>query len=304
MLRRLMPDVLNSAILKLDYSKICEIRLRRNSPVVVNYAGKNKPLTTNCFSGEKIYASGEIIDFVIKKATENSLYAYNNQLKQGFITAKGGIRLGVAGESVNSDNFMPTTIKNIQAVNIRVPHEVKDCSAVAFKFIYSNDYGVKSTLIISPPGAGKTTYLRDIARRLSLIDDKVFNVLLVDERFELASVLDGLPMLDVGKYTDVVSGASKKFAFTNGIRVLRPDVIITDEVMSEEDVWSCINAINSGVKVIASIHANNIREIEEKEGFSGIIKSRCFERYVILSNKESVGLCQSVFDKELNCIYF
>ena len=303
MFERLLPDVINRALVKYDRRKICEIRLRRNAPVIINYIGKNKTLTYGN-ANESVYASGEIIDFVLKKATENSLYAYNNQIKQGFITARGGIRLGISGESVNSDSFMPTTIKNIHSINMRIPHEVKDCSSLVFSFIYSKDNGIKSTLIISPPGAGKTTYLRDICRKLSNLDEKIYNTMLVDERFELASTLDGCPMLDVGKFTDVVSGASKEFAFSNGIRALKPDVIITDEIMNESDALACVNAVNSGVKVIASIHAENIHEIEQRQGVNALIKSKVFERYVILSNKRGIGLCESIYDESLKCVYF
>ena len=303
MIYRLLPQEINNTLINYDMQKIQEIRLRRNAPVVINYQGKNCVLK-RMSGGEPVFVTKEMIEYVLKRATENSLYAYNNQIKQGFITARGGIRLGIAGESVNSDKFMPTTIKNINSINIRVPHEVKDCSAFVFNYIYSKDYGIKNSLIISPPGAGKTTYLRDIARKISGIEDKVFNTLLVDERFELASTLDGEPMLDVGTYTDIVSGASKEFAFSNGIRVLRPDIIITDELMSEADVDACINAVNSGVKVIASIHANSISELKERQGINKILTARCFERYFLLSNKNKVGECISVYDENHKCIYF
>lgn len=300
MLQALLSQKIYSKVATLDFIKLQEIRLRRNAPVQVNYNGEKKYLTYD--SGEKIFVQREDIERALKVATENSLYAFNNQIKQGFITARGGIRLGIAGESVNADNFMPTTIKNISSINIRIPHEVVGCSKVAFKFIASESE-IKNTLIISPPGAGKTTFLRDIARNISHLD-KIYNCLLVDERFELASCLDGQPMLDVGENTDVVSGANKKFAFTNGIRTLRPDVIITDELIGEEDALACKYAIRSGVKVIASIHANNHVELLDKSEFKPLLNGKYFERIIILSNRRGVGTIEKILDEGLNCIYF
>lgn len=301
MLRELLPPVIFTAFASLDEKKIYEVRLRRNSPIVINYGGKNKVLT---FSGtnEKVYSSTSIIEYVIKQATESSLYAFHSQIKQGFITAKGGIRLGIAGESVMSDNFVPTTIKNINSIDIRLPHEVVGCANIAYKFI-NNANGIKNTLIVSPPGAGKTTFLRDIARLLSS-GEEIYNTLLVDERYEIASCVDGLPLLDIGEHTDVVSGANKMFAFTNGIRALKPDIIITDELISEEDGDAVIRAIRSGVKVIASIHANTHLELKDKKEFKELINGGYFERIIVLSGKNGPGTYEGIYDQNFKCVYF
>ncbi len=300
MLKWLLPENIYSLVERLDIAHLEEIRLRRNCPALVMYKGKNMHLTYP--SGEKVYVTTKELELVLRSATENSLYAYNSQIKQGYITAKGGIRIGIAGESVSSDNFMPTTIKNISSIHIRIPHEVVGCSKEVFKFIAS-DNGVKSTLIISPPGAGKTTLLRDIARNISKLD-RIYNCLLVDERFELASCCDGVAMLDVGENTDIVSGGTKKYAFTNGIRALRPDIIITDELMSEDDILACKTAMRSGVKVIASVHANNHLDLFEKYDFKELMTKKIFERYIVLSSNKGVGTIEQILDENLNCIYF
>jgi len=302
MVRTILSDNLIRLIEKLNLNNVYEIRLRRNCPVIINYLGENIRLKND--SGENVYVTNVMLEQVLKKATEYSLYAFNSQIKQGFITARGGIRIGIAGESVNSDNFVPTTIKNINSINIRIPHEVIGCSKQAFKFIYNKESGVKNTLIIAPPGAGKTTFLRDICRNFSQIQDKIYNTLLVDERFEISSTVNGDCMLDVGMYTDVVSGANKMFAFTNGIRSLKPDIIITDELMGGEDVEACKRAIKSGVKVIASVHANNHREIMDRVEFKELITARYFERIITLSNRCGPGMVETILDENLNCIYF
>lgn len=305
MFRWLFDDQLKRLFDRLDFSKLYEIRLRRNCPIIINYNGKNVYLLTDGVEhGEKVYVNAQMIEKVLRKATENSLYAYNNQLKQGYITARGGVRIGVAGETVPSENLLPLTIKNVNSLNIRIPHEVIGCSKNIFKFIYNNESGIKNTLIISPPGAGKTTILRDIANKISSETNRIYNVLIVDERFEIAACVDGEAMLSVGSHTDIISGSTKKFGFVNGVRVLKPDVIITDELISEDDSLACVGAINSGVKVIASIHAKNHIEVLNKKSFSFLLKERYFERIIILSDRNGPGTCEMVYDQELKCLYF
>lgn len=299
MLGDLLPQNILNAIAGLKIDNLQEIRLRRNGPIVVCYKGQNQLLLSG---QEKIFANSGMIEYILRRATENSLYAYTNEIRRGFITAKGGIRIGLAGESVGADNFMPSTIKNIHSLNIRIPHEVKNCSAKVFKFIYQAGV-VKNTLIISPPGAGKTTLLRDLARKISE-EGPSTNVLLVDERYELAACENGESMLDVGEYTDVITGANKKYAFTSGIRALRPDVIITDELIDIEDANACKTAIRSGVKVLASIHANSHIDLLDKQEFKDLINGQYFERIVVLSNRRGVGTCEAIYDEKLKCIFF
>ena len=299
-IRNILPEKVVKCLEIFNFNDIYEIRMRRNAPIVVNVRGRNVKLRGQ---DSLIFVDNNLIDYVLKRATEYSIYAYNNQIRQGFITAKGGIRIGVAGESVSSDSFLPTTIKNIHSINIRIPHQVNDCARNIFKFIYTKEKGVKNTLIISAPGAGKTTYLRDISRLLSDNCNPIMNCLVVDERFEIASVVNGEPMLDVGYFTDIVSGSNKQYAFTNGIRSLRPDVILTDELVGVQDYEACKVAIRSGVKVIATIHSNDIVELRQKEEIKSLLGGAYFERYVVLSS-ENVGECVAVYDQNFECIYF
>lgn len=299
----LLPPAIKECFSNLNLEKIYEVRIRNDMPVVVNYGGKNM-LLKNPKTNEIQVATSEEIEYILKIATENSIYAYNSQIKQGFITAKGGIRIGVAGASVVSDSYLPKTLKDICGLNIRIPHQIRDCSQIAFKFIYSPTSGVRSTLIISPPGAGKTTILRDLACQISRKTNRVYNMLIVDERYELASVVNGTAMLDIGDFADIVSGGGKQFAFENGIRALRPDVIITDELVCESDVLACETAIMSGVKVIASVHGTSISDLKQKQCFRQLFSSHCFERYVVLSNRSGAGTYDGIFDENENCIYF
>ena len=154
------------------------------------------------------------------------------------------------------------------------------------------------TLIISPPGAGKTTFLRDLAWQIS---DKyhLLNTLVLDERGEIAAEHLGERQLDVGASTDVLTGCGKSFGFENGIRSMRPDVIITDEVATKEDVGMIRLAARSGVSVIASVHASGIDEIRQKPYFADLVTEQIFDRYVVLGIKDSAGAVMGVYDRNL-----
>jgi stage III sporulation protein AA len=165
-----------------------------------------------------------------------------------------------------------------------------------------SDRKIKNTLIISPPGCGKTTYLRDISRKLCELSD-VINVLIIDERFEIASQYGGARLLNVGKYVDVLSGCDKTYGFREGVRTLRPDVIITDELVSEDDVKACNNAIMSGITVVASAHAQDINDLKNKAIFKELFSSGCFDRYIVLSANNGPGTVECVYNESFEYLY-
>lgn len=302
MLSSILPETVYSAISKLPFNTLNEIRLRVGKKIVVCLAGKSYYLSANGLSNnnEGIYVDRQMIEYVIKQATEYSLYALNNQIKQGFISLQGGIRIGLAGEVV-FENKILKTIKNCSSLNIRVPHEVKNCSLNAFNYILKENF--HNTLILSPPGCGKTTFIRDLVYQLSN-HNYCYNVLIADERFEIASVTNGEPQLNVGEFTDVYSGCTKSFAFENGIRSLRPDIIVTDEIATEKDVEAINYASACGVGVLASAHCENIAEFKRKPYFEELIKNKVFKRIVVLSNKKGPGTYEGIYDENLSFIYF
>ena len=153
---------------------------------------------------------------------------------------------------------------------------------------------VKNTLIISPPGAGKTTLIRDITKKLSN-EKNVTNILVVDERFEIAGAYNA--MFDLGDSVDVISGSKKSFAFEGCLKTMNPSVIVTDEISKEEDIEEIKQAIRSGVKVIATAHAENVNDLKIKKYLSSLIDGRYFERVVVLSKRNGVGTIESVYDE-------
>lgn len=301
MLSKILPkELMNIIQSKFDLSSIYEIRIRRNLPICINVSGVYKELKT--YSDNKtIYADKRLIDYVILRATESSLYCYNNQLKNCFITAVGGFRIGVCGEVVYDDAGKIKTIKNISSLNIRVPHEVINCSKPIMRYIIEENK-VHSCLIISPPCCGKTTIIRDVARAIGATG-KLLNILIVDERYEICAESNGDTLLNVGQYTDCFSGASKEVGFREGVRALRPDVIICDELASEEDVDSVKLSINSGVSVIATAHSNNFSNFRRKPYFRELINEKYFDYYVCLSQRNGVGTIENVFDGELRSVW-
>ena len=297
---KILPDWLAEKITTnyvLDY--VYEIRVRLNKPISINYKGKYQSICDR--EGYRIcpvIASADLIRYIVTAATKHSIYAYNNQIKNCYISAGSGVRIGVCGKAVyNGDNI--ETIKNITSLNIRIPHEVKNCSNKIINLICDTE--VRNTLIISPPGSGKTTLVRDIVSKLSN-EKNITNILVVDEREEISFGEDGISF-SIGDYVDVVLSSKKSFAFNECLKTMNPSVIVTDEISGEEDIASIKQAIKSGVKVIATAHATNIHDIKSKLYFSDILEKKYFERIVVLSKRNGIGTIECVYDENLRGIF-
>ncbi len=301
MLKEILSERLYSAVTKIPYKNLCELRLRLDNPVVVNIDGENYYLNDNELSksnANAIVINSGTLQSIMQRLVKRSLYSVNDQLINGYIAYDGGIRVGVCGEVVTADNEIKT-IKNISSLNFRFPHLCKNCSLGIYDYIFSNRE-INNTLIVSPPGAGKTTYLRDIIEQLS-IRNNLLNILVIDERQELMSVFNGEDIIKL-KNVDCYSNSTKKFAFNNGIRSMKPDVIITDEINIEKDLEDIENAMTSGVKVIASIHASSINDLRNKKTFNEVILKKLFSRYIFLSKDNGVGTLNGVFNENLHLI--
>jgi len=301
MFDELFSDRICSALKKIPYKNLCELRLRTDNPIVVNILGDNYYLCDDKLSKSSdcaICVSSGMLQNILQRLCNHSLYSINDQIIDGYISYDGGIRVGVCGEVVSVDNKIKT-IKNISSLNFRFPHFIKNCSLKVLDYIFNN-YDLKNTLIVSPPGAGKTTLLRDLIYQLS-IKSNLLNILVVDERQELISVFDGNEIFKM-KNVDAYSNSSKKFAFNNGIRSMKPDIIITDELNLDRDVIDIENAITSGVNIIASIHASSINDLKNKFLFKDVLNKKLFNRYIFLSTSDGVGTIEGVFNENLQLI--
>lgn len=280
-----LPAEIASALDNINHNHLNEIRLRNGQPVIIQYRGEYKyinqyGITSDC-GNSLVCASAEA---VLHTAMSGNVYVYSEQLKNGFITIDGGIRIGIAGEYVTQGNEI-VTIKRITSLNIRVPHDVLGVADGIYDCVCGN--GIKNTLIFSPPGFGKTTLLRDMARKISHKTDK--NVLVFDERNEIAATDGEGKGVNLGKGCDVVRGGSKMTAFLNTIRVMRPEVIITDELYGSEDVSAVKYAIDCGISVIASSHTIDRQKL----------KSMPFDVFVEL---RGIGKEIVVYDKNFNTV--
>lgn len=302
-LHKILPKFLVEALDKLTYSKLYEVRLRSERAVSVNFGGKYYYLSEGGLTDSAqraVTVSAQAVKEIVLRAAEFSMYAVNDDICQGFLTIEGGIRIGVAGETV-FDLKQIRTVKNYNALNIRMPHEVIGCADRVTRYLQG--IRIKSALYISPPGAGKTTLLRDTARILSS-GSKIYNVLLVDERNEIAAAQAGKNTLNVGVNCDVISGSTKKYAFSRAVRAMRPDIIVTDELIDAEDAAAVRFAVASGVTVIASVHAQNHTRISDKNEMRALVEAKVFERYVDLSDAHGPGTVDGIFDENFDAVYY
>ncbi len=274
-----ITDNLKNGLKALNINLLYEIRVRVGQPTMVNYGGKYSFLGETGIVQSKenaIVATQKQIEDIVYSAGKFSVYAVEEQMRRGFITADCGERVGLAGEYVYSKG-QPLTIRDIRSVCIRVPHEIRDAAKEIFDKCLSKK--LQNLLIASPPGFGKTTILRDLARLLSENTRK--NILICDERGEIATG-------DIGITSDVIAYADKKVAFEAGIRAMRPDIIITDEI-TEEEIAIIKKAISSGIITIASAHFSSFEEIKAS-------KMDIFDRFAVLDG-EKMGKLRDIYTK-------
>lgn len=206
-----------------------------------------------------------------------SLYAWQEELRNGFVTIQGGHRIGLAGGTTNCDGHI-RGISYLTFFNIRVAHEKVGCADGILRFICD-----QNTLIVSPPGSGKTTLLRDCIRSLSYEGIKVG---LVDERSEIAASFHGIPQNDVGPRTDVLDGCNKSEGMQMLLRTMSPQIIAVDELGTEEDFKAVEQAAYSGCRVLGTVHAGSIRELQEKAILKKWYEKEMFERFVFIKKGE------------------
>lgn len=296
----LPPNILGVIENKLEYKKLYEIRLRTGMPVVAGYGGRFLYLNP---SGVSVVPDGAFvcdkrtIEGVVQRACEYSVYAYAGQLRQGYITIAGGVRIGVAGEAV-TENGSVITVKNITGLNIRLPHEIEGLNAgLVEKLLFP---APKNTLIVSPPGAGKTTLLREIARSVSPSKSgRIFSLLIIDERNEIAAVSGAVPTLNVGRFSDIITNGTKEYGFTAAIRAMRPDIIITDELSTAGDAAAVSDAAASGVIVFASAHGARAEDMRRRNHLAALIENNVFDRFVTLSDRLGPGTVEELLDRDM-----
>lgn len=273
-----------------DYMKLEEIRLRINCPIILKFNKNEKVLNTIIFQQD--------IKECIQYICENSIYAYQNEINQGFITIRGGHRVGITGECVIESNKV-INISYIYSLNYRISKQIIGAANEILKYIINkNNNEVLSTLIISPPGAGKTTILRDLVRQLSQgIENLKFNgknIGVVDERSEIAAMYKGIPQNDLGIRTDILNNIPKAIGIEMLIRSMSPDIIIADEIGNLDDVKAINYAMTCGIKGIFTAHGGSLNDINSKEYLNQLIKQNLVDSLIFL-DKSNKGKIKEIY---------
>ncbi len=280
-----------------DEESIQEIRLRVGKPVLVCRNGREYFLDgTGAYTGERGKArrmEGGELEALIQHICHYSLYAFEDELRQGFITVPGGHRIGLAGQAVLEEEGRLRTVKHITCLNIRLSHEVKGAADGVLPKLYENGT-LLNTLIVSPPGCGKTTLLRDLVRQISDGNPwgKGMCVGVVDERSEIAGCCQGLPQNDVGIRTDVLDACPKALGMMLLLRSMSPQVLAIDELGGVKDMEAVRTASSCGCRLLATLHGNSLEDIRRKAGMEDIFRERIFERFLLLGKRE--GRCQLI----------
>lgn len=298
-LRSILGHLAPEAVASLE-----EVRLRLGQPVAAQtgqtsfFVAADGRLVTG---GEQAYVvTAEDIQVVMQLVSRASIYALEEELRQGYLTVPGGHRLGLAGEAVLEGGRLHH-LKHIAAINIRLARELPGCADAVMPFLIDRrENRVYRTLLVSPPRAGKTTLLRDIVRQLSDGIPELgwggVNVALVDERSEIAACYRGRAQHDVGRRTDILDGCPKAEGMLLAVRSLSPAVVATDEIGSAADLTAVAETLNAGVAVVATVHAGNLGELQARPLWQEFWSRLACERLVVLNRTLGVGTVGGILD--------
>lgn len=282
---------------RLDEKDLQEIRVRINSPIILKTNNIKNDIIIN------YYINQDDISYLMQNICNNSIYSFQNEIANGYITVSGGHRVGITGDVV-MENGKVINIKYVSSLNFRIARQVLDCSNSILKYVIDLENNtVFHTLIVSPPGAGKTTILKDLVRKISdgipEIGFKGIDVSLIDERGEISAMYQGRPQNNIGIRTDVLENITKPLGIKMAIRSMAPKVIVADEIGRMSDIEAINYAICSGAKGIFTAHSSSFDSMKLNKELSYLINMKLIERIIFLDCKEKgkakkvYGLCLS-----------
>lgn len=304
-LLQIFPEKLRRYFSALETMADCiqEIRIRVNRPVIIQTTKGEwfiteggevckKMETAICFDEQQLFAMLEYL-------CRYSVYAFEDEIKRGFLTIPGGHRIGLAGQVILDDENRIRNIKHISFMNIRIAHEIQGVSDKVLPYVYTNGC-FQNTLIISPPGCGKTTMLRDLVRNISngSIYGEGLDVSVIDERSEIAGSFMGIAQNDVGMRTDVLDGCPKSEGMMLMVRSMAPKVLALDELGSQREIQGLLMASGCGCRILATIHGGSFEEIYNKSFMRAVFEEKVFRRFLVLGKRNEECILREVLDEK------
>lgn len=290
-----LPPELRRAMLFLpegELQKVEEIRLRSGRFATVTVDGREQIITRDgklifedCL-GRGILCPADYVRYTVERAADGFVYSSEETMRQGFVTMRGGHRCGLAGHAVTTGETV-TAISNFSSVCVRIARDVEGIAAEGADAIVDGS-SVHNTLIVSPPLAGKTTYLRDLVRTLA---ERRFRIGICDERCELAALSAGEPQFSLGRSIDVIDNCPKAEAAMILLRALAPQVIAMDEITAPKDVSAILSAANCGVAIVATAHADSMEAAIRRPIYAPLWENRVFSRVLELSARQQCRTC-------------
>ena len=296
--------------LLIDFDKLQEIRLRINAPLMIIYCNQESFITEEAKlvndPARAIVITRNEIRETMEYISNYSLYAFEEEIKQGFITINGGHRIGIAGKIIIEEDVIKG-MKHISFINLRLAHQVKGCADRVLPYLMNQQSnGIYHTLIISPPRCGKTTLLRDVIRQLSDGSERLpgMSIGVVDERSEIGACYMGTPQNELGIRTDILDCCPKAKGMLMLIRSMSPQIVAVDELGSKEELEAIDYVIGCGCKLIATVHGSSLEDVRNKPTLGELIEKRLFERYIILSNARGIGHVEEIYDQQWKKLYY
>lgn len=303
---QLFPDTYRSLFgeVSRQAAQIQEIRLRAEKPILIIRNGQEYFLNeAGSFTRDRQAAKSigaKELELLFNHICQYSVYAYEDEIRQGFLTVQGGHRIGVAGQAVMRTEKEMKNMKHIRFLNIRISHQILGAADGVLPFLYE-DGDLCNTLFISMPGIGKTTLLRDLIRQVS--DGNPFakgmTVGVVDERSELAGCFQGIAQNDLGIRTDVLDACPKALGMMLLLRSMAPKTIAVDEIGGRDDEEMIRQVTRCGVKVLATIHGSGIEDLQNNAMGKELVKEKIFRRYVVLEKQQDGAVKRTGYDREL-----